>query len=202
MQLPYYISETLMGSNGQMQISSPEPRLSNAPAEDITPAGRVIWITGLSGAGKTTLAKALLPLLPQPRLLLDGDELRESLALLAGGYECEDRLKLAMTYARLAGLAAEQGQSVVCATISLFHAVQAWNRENLPGYFEVFLDVPEAVRKQRDYKKVYQAKTAIVGKSFKPELPLSADLRINSNSVSEAAQMIANIVLCVVSKRR
>jgi adenylylsulfate kinase len=86
--------------------------------------GRVIWITGLSGAGKTTLAQALLPMLPQPRLLLDGDAVREALALLAGGYAREDRLKLALTYARLAKLAADQGVAVICATISMCNRSQ------------------------------------------------------------------------------
>jgi adenylylsulfate kinase len=156
-----------------------------------TQSGRVIWITGLSGAGKTTLAKALLPLLPAPRLLLDGDELREALALLAGGYAREDRLKLALTYARLARLAALQGQTVVCATISLFHEVHAWNRANLPGYFEVYVDASDEICRSRDYKLVYTAKnndlTPVVGEKIQPEFPLQPDivLRQDGRSVEE-----------------
>jgi adenylylsulfate kinase len=146
--------------------------------------GRAIWITGLSGAGKTTLAQALLPLLPQPRLLLDGDALRDALRLLAGGYTREDRLKLALTYARLAELAAGQGVTVVCATISMFHEVHSWNRKNLPGYCEIYLDVPEHVRKQRDYKKVYLENDAVVGKTLTPELPLYPDLRLYSEHMT------------------
>jgi adenylylsulfate kinase len=146
--------------------------------------GRVIWITGLSGAGKTTLAHALLPLLPQPRLFLDGDVMREALALLAGGYAREERLKLALTYARLAKLIADQGVAVVCATISLFHDVHGWNRDNLPGYCEIFLDVPEDVRMRRDYKKVYQAEEAVVGKTLIPELPLHPDIRLDTGSLT------------------
>ncbi|MDR2605622.1 MAG: adenylyl-sulfate kinase [Desulfovibrio sp.] len=152
--------------------------LKGAGDTAMQPGGRVIWITGLSGAGKTTLAQALLPHLPQPRLLLDGDALRDALCLLAGGYTREDRLKLALTYARLAELASDQGVTVVCATISMFHEVHKWNRKNLSGYCEIYLDVPEHVRKQRDYKKVYLEREAVVGETLTPELPLYPDLRL------------------------
>lgn len=53
-----------------------------------------------------------------------------------------------------------QGHTVVIATISLFHEIHAWNRENLPGYLEVFLDVPEEVRRKRDPKGLYAAERA------------------------------------------
>ena len=149
--------------------------------------GRVIWITGLSGAGKTTLAKALLPLLPQPAILLDGDEMREALALVAEGYDYESRKRLARTYSRLCLLIASQGVTVVCATISLFHDVHDWNRANLPGYFEVFLDIEESQLLARDYKSVYQADTAVkenplvVGRELLPEYPLSPDITIQNH---------------------
>lgn len=151
-------------------------------------AGRVIWITGLSGAGKTTLAKALLPLLPQPRLLLDGDEMREALGLLAGGYERDDRLRLALTYGRLCLLAAGQGQNVICATISLFHEVHQWNRRNLPGYFEVFLDVPAEAIKRRDYKRVYDQAEArpVMGQTIEPEFPQRPDMVLREEGVAPA----------------
>lgn len=144
--------------------------------EQARPRSRVIWITGLSGAGKTTVAKALLPFLPEPKLLLDGDELRWSLSLLGGGYGREERLRLALTYARLAKILVDQGVTVVCATISLFKEVQDWNRENLPGYVEIFLDVPEAERLRRDFKKIYQSEATVVGDAVKPDLPENPDL--------------------------
>ena len=121
--------------------------------------GRVFWITGLSGAGKSTLARALRARLPQS-ILLDGDELRAVLGATASGFDRQSRLELARTYARLCGLLAGQGHTVIMATISLFHEVHAWNRENLPGYREIFLDVPEEVRRRRDPKGLYAAAQA------------------------------------------
>lgn len=142
--------------------------------------GRVIWITGLSGAGKSTLARALMEHLPGA-LLLDGDDLRAVLGATASGFDRAGRLALAQTYARLCRLLAEQGHTVVMATISLFHEIHAWNRENLPGYLEVFLDVPEAVRRERDPKGLYAAATAgtlrhMAGAETTVDVPQAPDL--------------------------
>jgi len=119
--------------------------------------GRVLWITGLSGAGKTTLAKALLPHMGPRVVLLDGDELRTALNLADSGFDKESRKGLAFTYARLARMIALQRFTVVVATISLFHELHAWNRAHLPGYYEVWLDVPEEECRRRDPKRLYAA---------------------------------------------
>lgn len=142
--------------------------------------GRVFWITGLSGAGKSTLARALQARLPQS-ILLDGDELRAVLGATASGFDRQSRLELARTYARLCGLLAGQGHTVIMATISLFHEIHAWNRENLPGYREIFLDVPEEVRRRRDPKGLYAAAQAgsvrqMAGAETPVDLPLSPHL--------------------------
>lgn len=158
-----------------------------------TPQGRVIWITGLSGSGKTTLAKALQQLLPPPCLLLDGDELRSALGLFNCGYERSDRLKMAETYGRLCRLAADQGQTVVCATISLFHTAHEWNRNNLPHYFEVFLDMPKNVLMERDYKHVYgQNMKNVVGQTLMPEFPLNPDFIVRDPKLAPTT-VAANI---------
>ena len=131
-------------------------------AEDQSSPGRVFWITGLSGAGKTTLGRELsnrLRAAGHAVIFLDGDALRLTIAEDLG-YTVGDRRRSAMRNARLCRLLADQGNDVVCATISLFHEVQRWNRENIPGYREIYLRVPIDELRRRDRKGIYAAAQA------------------------------------------
>ena len=87
----------------------------------------------------------------------------------------------------LCRMLAEQGFDVVCATISLFHEVQRWNRENIPRYHEIFVRVPLEELKRRDTKGIYLAATAggaanIVGFDIPAETPEAPDLILDNDS--------------------
>lgn len=164
----------------------------------------VIWITGLSAAGKTTLAKLVaIHLRSQCRsvVLLDGDELRAvfgAVAINPRNYGREGRLALAMQYSNLCRLLANQGVTVVIATIALFHEVHAWNRANLPGYFEVFLKVPEGELRRRDPKGIYKRfdegrLTHVAGLDLPIDEPLNPDCLLEfdpEKSIDELAKSV------------
>ncbi len=151
-------------------------------------SGRVIWITGLSGSGKTTLAHAVRVGLPAASVLLDGDALRAVLAVENSGFDRNSRQNLAFTYARLCKMLAEQGLTVVIATISLFHALHDWNRANLPNYLEVFLDVPEDIRRARDPKGFYARQTPdMAGHQTQADFPQNPDLTFGPDTPVEAS---------------
>lgn len=153
-----------------------------------THIGSVYWITGLAAAGKTTVATGLCDRLRaagRPAVLIDGDRMRAILGA-QDAFAPEDRLRLAMTYARLCRELAGQGIDVVCATISMFHAVRDWNRAEIAHYHEIYLRVPAEVLSHRDPKGLYARhrqglQAQVVGQDLAPELPRAPDLTIDND---------------------
>lgn len=144
--------------------------------------GRVIWITGLPCSGKTTLARQLAALLREtdPRcIVLDGDELRPAIADDLG-YSLDERRRCAWRYARLATCLARQDVQVLVATLSPFAEVRSWARSTAPGYFEVFLRVPRAVRQARDRRGLYR-QSQVLGADLPFAAPRSPDLVIDDD---------------------
>src|SRR3990167_9023119 len=81
---------------------------------------------------------------------------------------------------------AVQGINVVCATISLFHEVQAWKRQHLPNYTEIVLKPPFEVLLERNPKQLYSRALAgeiqnVVGVDIEPEWPLNPELSLAEN---------------------
>lgn len=153
--------------------------------DDANKLGPMIWITGFSGAGKTTVAHLLRDRFianDQRPVLFDGDVMRSILGR-ENSHSTENRLELAQIYARLSREIASQGHPVICATISMFHDVRAWNRANTPRYYEVYLRVPLDQRVARDSKGLYAAEdkaTAMVGLDGQAEEPIKPDLTIEN----------------------
>jgi adenylylsulfate kinase-like enzyme len=120
-------------------------------------SARCLWITGLSGAGKTTIGRLVqqkLKELDRTIVYLDGDILREVFTDI-GGYSADERQRLALRYAALCKMLIDQNLDVVCATISMFPPVWQWCRANINNYSLIYLRVPIAVLEQRDQKNLY-----------------------------------------------
>jgi len=98
--------------------------------------GTVYWITGLSGAGKTSIAKKLYKKIInnfKNTVLLDGDTLREVLNL-ESNFEKNHRIKVAKLYSRLCKMLVSQNINVIISTISMFNEVRVWNRQNIKKF--------------------------------------------------------------------
>jgi len=175
--------------------------------------GRVYWLTGLSGAGKSTLGSLLYEHLRSRKdsvVYLDGDILREVFGGLHG-HTIDERRLLAMSYARMCRILSLQGIDVVCATISMFHSVRRWNRENIPAYFEVYLNVPIEVLIQRDQKQLYSRAlrgevSDVMGVNVDIEAPESPDVVLvndGSHGPEELLyQLLSSIEEVLVEKAR
>lgn len=119
----------------------------------------VYWITGLSGAGKTTIGKIVYEKLRKKHantIFLDGDTLRQ---VFGGdlGYSDEERRKCAMRYSQLCNMLQRQDMNVVCCTISMFDSIREWNRENIENYFEIYIKASVQTLQQRDQKGLYSS---------------------------------------------
>lgn len=166
-----------------------------------TPPGRVFWITGFSGTGKSTLGRLLCQHLRQqgvPALMLDGDDLRQVFGNDLG-HTRADRQRSAMRNARLCRFLANQGMDVVCATISLFHACQQWNREHIPRYHEIYLKAALHTLQARDPHGLYAAaargeRNNVVGLDLTAELPQHPDLILENDGHLPPGQLLA--ILC------
>jgi adenylylsulfate kinase len=163
--------------------------------------GQVYWITGLSAAGKTSVAQRLVDRLEadgQRPVLLDGDVLRAIFGV-SGAHDRQSRLNLALQYARLCSELSRQGHTVICATISLFHQVHDWNRANIPGYHEIYLRVPLEQLQARDPKGIYAKAKAgevkdVAGLDFAIEEPRHPDLLIDNHGGITPEDAVAQIL--------
>lgn len=155
----------------------------------------VYWLTGLSGAGKTTLANAMAQHLRtqgQAVCVLDGDALRAGLCRDLGFSEA-DRAENMRRTAELAQLLASQGITVIAALISPTTAGRAAARQTIgPAQFiEVYVNTPLAVCQQRDTKGLYakarqDSSFALTGLKAPYEPPADADLCIDTSQLSLA----------------
>ncbi len=154
----------------------------------------VYWITGLSGAGKTTIGRLWYEKLKErgvPAVFLDGDELRQVIGDDLGFTEA-DRRKCAMRNAKLCALLAKQGFTVVCCTISMFDSVRDWNRENIPGYFEVYVKASMDILRRRDQKGLYSGKAGCVaGVHFQVEEPKRPELILENDGQRTPNEQLA-----------
>lgn len=122
--------------------------------------GRVIWFTGLSGAGKTTLANALaldLHSAGRHTFILDGDNIRTGLNKDLG-FSDADRIENIRRIAEVAKLMMDAGLIVICAFISPFDRERQMARQLIgpQDFAEVYVSTPLAVCEQRDVKGLYQ----------------------------------------------
>ena len=133
--------------------------------------GTVYWITGLSGAGKTTIGRLFYEKLKRDfpnTVFLDGDILREVFG------------------ARLCDMLQRQDLNVVCCTISMFEAVREWNRRHIDSYKEIYVKVSMDTLCRRDQKGLYSGNTEekekeVTGIQIPFEEPRNSDLVLEND---------------------
>jgi len=179
-------------------------RETHAGLKDQKPA--VLWFTGLSGAGKSTIANLVekkLAARGRHTFLLDGDNVRHGLNRDLGFTEA-DRIENIRRVGEVARLMADAGLIVLTAFISPFRAERHMVRRMVPEgeFFEIFVDTPLADAEQRDVKGLYAKARAGELKNFTGidspyEAPEAPEMRIDTTQMSaeEAAERIVEALL-------
>ena len=179
-------------------------RADHAAMKNQTP--RVLWFTGLSGSGKSTIANAVekrLALMNRHTFLLDGDNVRHGLNKDLGFTEA-DRIENIRRVGEVAKLMTDAGLIVLTAFISPFRAERRMVREMTEGceFVEIYVDTPLEVAEARDVKGLYRKARAGELKNFTGidspyEPPENPDVVVNTAamSVDEAADHIIRHIL-------
>ena len=162
---------------------------------------KVLWFTGLSGSGKSTIANEVekrLNLMNRHTFLLDGDNVRHGLNRDLGFTEA-DRIENIRRVGEVAKLMADAGLIVLTAFISPFRAERDMVRQMLPQgeFVEIFVDTPLEVAEARDVKGLYKKARSGALKNFTGidspyEPPEDPDIRVNTVEMTpeEAAEHI------------
>jgi bifunctional enzyme CysN/CysC len=161
----------------------------------------VLWLTGLSGAGKSTIANRIEKLLTaqgRHTYLLDGDNVRHGLNKDLG-FTAQDRVENIRRVAEVSKLMVDAGLIVLVSFISPFRSERRMARELFAGgeFLEVFIDTPLAEAERRDVKGLYKKARRGELKNFTGidspyEAPEEPEIRIDTTSMSpdEAAEHI------------
>jgi cytidine diphosphoramidate kinase len=164
----------------------------------------VIWIIGMSGSGKTTIANKVVERIRNMNekvVLLDGDIIR---ALFSNDVDhtVNGRRRNAERISYLSKYLADQKIHVVAAVLSIFPEWQDWNRENIDGYTEIYVKADMETLLRRDIKDLY-AKALngdidnVVGVDIPFPEPEKSDLILDNNidrdDLSEFVDSILNI---------
>lgn len=165
------------------------------------PSGGVVWLTGLSGAGKSTVAAELerkLLGLGRPVWVLDGDKVREGLCSDLG-FSPEHRKENIRRVAEVARLFADAGLICIVAFISPYRADRERARSLLPAgrFIEVYLSAPLEICERRDPKGLYAKARAGLVKDFtgitapyEPPLEPELELRTDKFTVEECVSTL------------
>jgi bifunctional enzyme CysN/CysC len=175
-------------------------RTDHAALKNQTP--RVLWFTGLSGSGKSTIANEVekaLALMNRHTFLLDGDNVRHGLNKDLGFTEA-DRIENIRRVGEVAKLMTDAGLIVLTAFISPFRAERDMVRAMLPEgeFIEIFVDTPLEVAEARDVKGLYRKARAGNLKNFTGidspyEAPINPEIRVNTVEMTPA-EAAAHIV--------
>ena len=144
--------------------------------------GILFWITGLSGSGKTSLAKKIKKEISKkygPTIVISGDNLRKIFHL--NKYDYQSRLTNMEKFLKFSKFITNQKINLIFAVVGLIDKPKIWGKKNIDNFVEIFVktNIKKIIRKNK--KKIYKNNKNIVGLTIKPEFPKKYNIILNNN---------------------
>ena len=144
--------------------------------------GILFWLTGLPGAGKTSIANKIISPINKKfghTILFNGDDIRKIFDLK--NYSFVGRKRIGMQYSKLFKNITDQKINVLFAGGVLIEEVRKRNKKNINNYVEIYLKCNQKKIISKNFKKLYLKTKNLVGLKIKPEYPKNPDIIINND---------------------
>jgi adenylylsulfate kinase-like enzyme len=169
----------------------------------------VIWITGISASGKSTLGKYFFKKFKKKNnntVFFDGDEFRKIFHDDIK-YTLRDRDVNAIRLTSLVKYVSDQKTNLIVSANITSQRFRDWCRKNVKNYFEIFIDTPIDVLRKRDYKKLYKNAFSgkiknVVGVDIKFIKPKKPDLILDNSKTKRELYLNYNKILKEINKRK
>tara|TARA_B100001250_G_scaffold413490_1_gene447817 strand:+ start:1008 stop:1523 length:516 start_codon:yes stop_codon:yes gene_type:complete len=144
--------------------------------------GKVFWIEGFSGSGKTSISKLIQNDLSKKfgtTIILSGDILRKFLD--KKGYSKKDRINNSYKFSEILKYLTEQKLNIIYSAVCLNNSARNIYKKNIKNFFQIYIksDIEKILKLNK--KKTYKNKKNILGIHIKPEFPSKPDVIIENN---------------------
>jgi len=163
--------------------------------------GILFWLTGLPGAGKTSIANKIINPIRKKfgnTILLNGDDIRKIFELK--DYSLIGRNRIGMQYSKLFQKITDQNINVLFAGGVLIEKVRNHNKKNIDNYLEVYIKCNQKKIISKNYKKLYLKTKNLVGLKIKPEYPKNPHIIIN-NDFKKNIKMLSNDLIKKINQK-
>jgi len=163
--------------------------------------GILFFVTGLSGSGKTSIAKKIKKKITKfygPTLLVSGDNIRKIVGFYK--YTYDERLSLSKKVCKFIKFITNQKINVIFASVGMMHKTRKWYKNSVDNYIEIYIkvDLNKIIKLKK--KKIYQNKKSgdIVGIAIKPEFPKKPNIIIRNDFKKSVDDLASNLLKKVI----
>ena len=165
--------------------------------------GILFWLTGLPGAGKTSIANKIVNSLRKQfgyTILLNGDDIRKIFELK--DYSLVGRKKIGMQYSKLFQKITDQNINVLFAGGVLIEKVRKNNKKNIDNYLEIYIKCNQKKIISKNFKKLYLKTKNLVGLKIKPEYPKNPHIIINNDFKKNIEMLSKDLIKKIIQKTK